>query len=743
MSVAAESPRWRAAARLVPLIALLLTAACGGGSGGDEPPITLYVSASGNDGNTGESPAAPLRTIRAAVIRARGGDTIVVGPGTHRPPAETPGIVVDIVAFTATASRPLRIEADAAGDRLGEPPGEVVLDADGGAFAVRITGSAGIVLDGFVVTGARGNNAAGIQVRSGSSDIVVRNAEIRANDGDGVRIEASDRTLVFNNLIHDNALRGIQVSGGGLGTEGTELVANTVAGNGNDGISVGGGTIRDTFLRNNLIVHTVRGIDVDGDATRGYDADYNLVFPTLNAYGPLTPKGLNDLSVDPLLVAGFRLSQIAAGQLETSAAVDAGDPGLASALRNALLARTTATNDALDTGVVDIGFHYPSSFAPPPTPTAATTPTASTSATPEPTSTPFQPGAQLFVRAAAGNDSNTGASPAAALRSIGAAVDRAAPGTQIVVGPGSYPENVVLSSSGTPERPILLRGDPTGRETGDAAGPVTVDLAGSGQGVFVDGARYWVVEGLTVSGAAVGIHVRRDARGTVLRHNEIFGSTNEGILVQDSSDVTVFNNLTYCNGQAGIRVTGSSTGSPRTQLVNNTVVANASRGIFIGTSGTPSEGAMLRNNLVQDNCRNNIQVDAGSVSGYDGRYNLVAPPTYVGVDPHPTDTAWDQGSGGAVNRPAKFVERAFCESVCATPGRNPAEVPPQPAIELHVHDFRLAQTIAGQEPPNSVGIDAGDPTLAPEFRVALTLRSTASNGVADGGRTDLGFHFPR
>lgn len=719
----------------------LFTAGCGGGDGSD-PPITLYVRASGNDGSTGESPDQALRTIRAAVIRARAGDTVIVGPGSYPPPPETPGIVLDIVALTATSARPLRILADPDGDATGDAPGEVVLDARSGPFAVRVSGSAGIVLDGFVITGARGNNAAGMQVRSGSNDIVVRNCAITGNDGDGLRIESSDGTVVFNNLIYDNDQRGLRLADGGLGSEATTVLNNTIASNRNDGISIAGERTRDTFLRNNIVIHLVRGIDVEAAATRGYDADYNLVFPTFNAYGPRTPQGLHDQSVEPMFVSGFRLAQVAAGQAETSAAVDAGDPATPAEFRNDLRARTTATSEALDTGPVDLGFHHPSSIAPVPTETPTATPLGTTP-TPGVTTTPITPGFQIFVRRFAGSDSNTGTSPNNALRSVGRAVEIAGPGTQIVVGPGTYAENVILSTSGTPDRPIWLRGDPTGRETGDSPGAVLVDPTSSGQGVFVDGGRYWIVEGLTVTGASTGIHVRRDARGTVLRHNQVFGNTDEGILVQDSGEVTLFDNLTYCNGQAGIRITGSSTGSPGAKLINNTVVANASRGIFIGTSGTPSEGAFLRNNLVQDNCRNNIQVDTSSIERYDGAYNLVSPPTYVGVEPHPTDTAWDVELMTAVNRPAKFVERAFCESVCATPGRAPGEIPPQPAIELHGNDFRLSQSIAGQEPPNSVGIDAGDPTLAAEFRLALTLRTTASDNTPDGGRTDLGFHFAR
>ncbi len=71
------------------------------------------------------------------------------------------------------------------------------------------------------------------------------------------------------------------------------------------------------------------------------------------------PGGSGNLTGDPLFVTGnlgdYYLSQIAAGQTANSPAVDAGDV-LASAL--GLNTKTTATNDAYDSGKVDMGYHF-------------------------------------------------------------------------------------------------------------------------------------------------------------------------------------------------------------------------------------------------------------------------------------------------------------------------------------------------------------------------------------------------
>lgn len=745
------------ATTLVALLVGLCALGCGGGSGsGGRSEQTLFVRSSGSDGNDGTTPARALATLAAALERSAAGTNVIVGPGTYVPHPGSAAIL-DVVARTFPPERPVVFAADPTGALTGDAPGDVALDAQRALHGVRISRSSGIVIDGFVVTGVRGTNAAGVQIRSASADITIRNCEIRANDGDGIRIQASDRTLVFNNLIFGNNQRGLQLSGDASGSRGTRIINNTIARNGTDGISIGSSAqpTRNTTLRNNLVHDNAqRGIDAERDSIAtndGYDADYNLVFPLTRGsvsvgYGPLTPKGLHDLGVDPQLVAGYRLAQIAAGQPTDSPAVDAGDPATREPMRSLLLARTTATNDLRDTGVVDIGYHYPSVAPPTPVPTAEPgvtplTPTATATATTTPTPTQQPPSGRLFVRAN-GDDGHDGSSPSQALRSIQHAVNVAPPDTEIIVGPGTYAGAVIISESGSPAEPMVLRGDPSGRDTGDPPGAVVLTSGGAATGVFVDGARYWTIEGLTITGAGIGVHVRRGAEGTHVRHNEIYGNADDGIRLQDAVAPTLFDNLIYCNGRRGILVAGASSGTAGARLVNNTIVGNADRGIFIGTATVGSTDTFLRNNLIQDNCGNAIQIGTSSLPGYDAQYNLVSPPTYEGTSAHPTDTAYDPATQGTVVRPARFVARAFCEAVCQTPGRDPNDFPTTPTVERHADDFRLAQTIAGQAPPDSVGVDAGDPNLAAEFVVPLRGRSTASNGGPDGGRIDIGYHFP-
>ena len=82
----------------------------------------------------------------------------------------------------------------------------------------------------------------------------------------------------------------------------------------------------------------------DGSILPGWDAEEGV-----------WDAGTGNLGADPMFVAGYYLSQTAAGQARQSPAVDAGNgpagaPGLGD--------RTTRTDGEGDTGTVDLGYHY-------------------------------------------------------------------------------------------------------------------------------------------------------------------------------------------------------------------------------------------------------------------------------------------------------------------------------------------------------------------------------------------------
>lgn len=354
---------------------LLLLAACGGGGGGGGQPSpdaeTFYVNPDGSDDNDGLSPDRPFRTLVRAVEDLKAGDVVYVAPGAYpvlpAPPGEPqPTEVVEIRNVDGTAARPVSIIADRTGDQTGADPGDVVIDGKDGSIGVRISRSTHVIIDGFRVIRARGNNGAGVQVRTNSDGVTIRNCVI-SGGGDGVRVENSNDALVFNNLIYDNDSRGVRISNGSLRAR---IIGNTIADNGNRGISIGGAnaenvaptgaTVRDNIIQNSSNV-SISVEDGPPSALEGYSGNYNLVFyPDLadqtKTYRPTTIVGDRDVNLDA------RFVDAANGDYHLrpeSPAIDAGTANIGDALLAMLFDGTTTSDGVPDDPPVDIGYHYP------------------------------------------------------------------------------------------------------------------------------------------------------------------------------------------------------------------------------------------------------------------------------------------------------------------------------------------------------------------------------------------------
>jgi parallel beta-helix repeat protein len=373
--------------------------ACGGGgssSGG---------GASGEPQSTqpgGQTPGAEATPTVAPVVipaganiveqvkRVAAGGTVIVLPGVYAPIVFNPGDL----------SGPVALIADETGQLSNGVAAPVIISSKGLSPAIEINGQSDVTLDGFTVHGAAG---AGVLVKN-SPRTVLLDCTISDTKGNGVQIESSDDTLVFNNLIFDNSGAGILVTG----TNGLSIYNNTVYKSMASGISVGDAAdpSSDVTLRNNILnSNAPAGIAV-AESTSGYDGDYDL---NNDGYDGVS-AGANDITgtgpgTDPLFMSpdtgDFHLLQGLAGS--TSPAIDAGDPDTSSDLVAVLQQRTTQTDGTLDTGPVDLGYHYLSALAfatptPPPVPTSTRRPTAKTSATPTrtpthgPTSTPVSGG---------------------------------------------------------------------------------------------------------------------------------------------------------------------------------------------------------------------------------------------------------------------------------------------------------------------------------------------------------------
>ena len=90
----------------------------------------FYVRTTGSNGNLGVSPETAFATIHRAAENARGGDSVIVGPGRHAEGDIKPdgsGRRDELVHFLA----------DPTGALTGEPPGDVLVEAGGFGSGLR------------------------------------------------------------------------------------------------------------------------------------------------------------------------------------------------------------------------------------------------------------------------------------------------------------------------------------------------------------------------------------------------------------------------------------------------------------------------------------------------------------------------------------------------------------------------------------------------------------------------------
>jgi hypothetical protein len=112
-----------------------------------------------------------------------------------------------------------------------------------------------------------------------------------------------------------------------------------------------------------------------------------------------------------------------------------------------------------------------------------------------PHAAPAAPATQTLYVSPSGADTNAG-DQSAPLQTIQAALDRAAPGTTIVLGPGAYHEEPRTKVDGTPTQPITIQGPETGQ---DASGRHLATLYGTSRILNIDN-NWYTIRGFTIDG---------------------------------------------------------------------------------------------------------------------------------------------------------------------------------------------------------------------------------------------------
>ena len=326
-------------------------------------------------------------------------------------------------------------------------------------------------------------------------------------------------------------------------------------------------------------------------------------------------------------------------------------------------------------------------------------------ACPTPTPTVVVAPNPLYVRTS-GNDTNSGADKASALKTISTAAQLARSGYVIIVGPGTYREGDITNArTGVPPQGLSFVANAAGDLTGDVAGEVKIDGTGTGAtaGFNLSKAPGSLIDGFTITGFSdAGIVIKSSSDDFTIQNCIVFNNpgAGDGIRVQDSASVLVLNNLVYGNGGTGITIAGQISGSPDARVLSNTIVNNGIRGIVVGNTSAASPGALVHNNIVQGNTGDaNIKVFTSPRSdlGYDGNYNLVFRATFL--------PGSIQG-GNDFNGDARFTG-----------------------------DFHLQ--------PTSPAINRGGSLNLPNSQTTLLRARTTTGTNLDTGAFDLGFHFLR
>lgn len=587
-----------------------------------------------------------------------------------------------------------------------------------------------------------GNGAHGILVHV-ADEAVIQNNVVYANVGDGIQLRDSNDAQIINNLVYANGAHGVSV-GRVSAAPRTVLLNNTFFANRDWGIEIGDRSAASPggAVVNNIVWQNEKGIGVLNEGLRpssvcGYLAGFNLM---LDSYGDDTPHNAFDRAADPLFVDpvgedgvlggervdgnfidrsaddDFRLRQ--PGDERVSPAIDAGS------VRTAELGLTgsTAIDGRADGGVVDIGFHYDASLAQ----TVMFTP-------------PFMP---LYVRTS-GSDGATGRAPSGAFKTIGRAASEAAAGVTVVVGPGRYGE-CNLKPAGRSVGLAAFLADPTGDQTGDAAGPVIVDAAQCADeesergetGFDISSSCGVVIDGFHVTGATEdGIRIDDNCDGAVLRSNVVFGNGEperaggRGIRVVDSLNVRIVNNLVHSNN-AGIALGGTQcpatgacdTGSRKAVIEFNTLWNHKFNGIQVGDGLGVSSHATVRYNVTGLNKKNGIEVGDDdrrreNLQGFKSYRNLVGDSYGIGV---------------------RGADDLLVDLASAPLYMDPSAID-LTGNWLDDQHFRLLQTAAGQV-SQSRAVDYADITALVS---GMSARSTRSDGEPDADNADLGYHYPR
>jgi hypothetical protein len=217
-----------------------------------------------------------------------------------------------------------------------------------------------------------------------------------------------------------------------------------------------------------------------------------------------------------------------------------------------------------------------------------------------------------YVRAG-GDDRADGRTPKTAFRTVLRAAQVLDHGDRVVIGPGTYRENVLLAERHAADGSVMsISGDESGRLTGDPAGPVVIQPAGTGfPALRFHRVRHLALSGLTFRGPGDGLVLEKCLRVAVERCT--FSGLRRGLNARFVEGLRVESSkVERC--AVGLSLQGTSD----SRLAHLTVVNCSCSGVLVLTCGP----GQVRNSILVAN-NTNLLVDAPSAPSWSSDSNVI------------------------------------------------------------------------------------------------------------------------
>ncbi|MEU5895492.1 right-handed parallel beta-helix repeat-containing protein [Streptomyces venezuelae] len=231
-----------------------------------------------------------------------------------------------------------------------------------------------------------------------------------------------------------------------------------------------------------------------------------------------------------------------------------------------------------------------------------------------------------------------------------AALSDASPGDTIHLADGTYSGNFKTSVAASANSRITLTGSPR-----------AVLRAGGGYGLHLNGAAYWTVKGITVTGGQKGIMID-SARGVVVDTVTVHGLDMEGVhFRKSSSDGVIRNSRIHDTGNdgrgmgEGVYVGTANTlsdKSDRVQILGNTIgpdVGGEAVDLKEGTTGGKVSGNTFDGRGLTGNHYDDSWIDVKG-NNYAIENNTGKNTTNNGYETHSQQSGWGCGTVFRANR---------------------------------------------------------------------------------------------